>query len=215
MPQILIVEKEGNIKSKKKETNTIDDLYKSCGFRKNDNFDKINTIEKVIDNENIIVELWGRKIGKNNIKNNYKFPESLNIPILYGNCCLIRIDNNIIDLDETMWNKIGNINTETTPMDIDCKKNDDIDDGLDNGLDNEIENKIENEIVNEIENDVNNVLTLSDETEKDKKDDEDGNNGDNNGDNDDSSSFSSDSSDDYGSELKEESYVYSSEEEDN
>jgi len=173
MPQILIVEKEGYIKTKKRTTNTIDELYKTCGFRKNENFNKIKTVEKVLENETVTIELWGRKVGKNNIINTYKFPESFDNPVIYGNSCLIRTtNNNIIDLEETIWNKMDEKLVQQTeivkPIPMEIIDNNNGDNSANNGNDADV-------------------------------DESDGN---------------STSDDDCDSELKEESYIYSSEEED-
>lgn len=189
MPQILIVEKEGCIKTKKTITNTIDELYKICGFRKNENFIKINTFDKIINNETVTIELWGRKVGKNNIINNYKFMESLDNSVIYGNCCLIRIlDNVIIDLEESMWNKFNNISILEN-MD------------KSNGINNGISNGISNVNIHSTNMDVIDKGNKSDESnESDESDESDENE-------------KKMEQDDEGSELKEESYIYSSEDE--
>ena len=88
MTQFLKIEKNGDIKPD--EISNIDNLYKKCGFRKNDGFDVITEWKTEDDDGKIItVELWGRITGKENLKNNYQFPNPLNKPV-YGNCILIQ-----------------------------------------------------------------------------------------------------------------------------
>ena len=101
MTQILIIEKSGNIKVKADVTyeNDIIELYKTCGFRKQDGFVKICNWDSI--------ELWGRLTGKNNLLNNYKFPSPIDKTEIFGNCILIRIlDNKFIDMTESIWNQI-------------------------------------------------------------------------------------------------------------
>ena len=112
MVQILVIEKCGNINNNKIQS--IDDLYKKCGFRKSDDFEMIN-VWKYGDSINI--ELWGRVVGKENNKNLYNFISSIDRSI-YGNCSLVAKDNNnYIDLTHEMWNefttnnKVEKINT--------------------------------------------------------------------------------------------------------
>ena len=106
MSQIIIIEKDGNIKSAVIKEN--DELYKKCGFRKAEGFSKITSWDKS-DN---IVELWGRLDGKNNVKNSYQFPKNVTKQV-FGNCCVIsKSKNELTDMDENLWNKICNNFTE-------------------------------------------------------------------------------------------------------
>ena len=72
MTQFLKIEKNGTIKSEKFVN--INELYKKCGFRKPEGFEKILDWEDAENDKNSNIELWGRSIGKGNIKNNYIFP---------------------------------------------------------------------------------------------------------------------------------------------
>lgn len=113
--QIIKIDKTGNIKYD--NISNINEIYKKCGYRKINDFDKITTWQKNIDNKTINIELWGRIKGKNNIKNTYIFPQSFNT-IIYGNCALINIENNqLFDLTEKLWNKMYIVEeTPTSPI---------------------------------------------------------------------------------------------------
>ena len=165
MTQFLNIEKTGDIKDIK--ISNINELYKKCGFRKDNGFEKIINWEKKIDGKNTNIELWGRTSGKNNIKNNYKFPEPFNKNI-YGNCSLIyKEDNEIFDLTEELWNKMYIVDNTTQ---IEVKSDETIlDDSNNNGL----------EYDNNIDSDIDDISISNNED----------------------------------SELQEESYIYSSEEE--
>jgi len=189
MTQFLKIEKNGTIKICK--ISNINELYKKCGFRKNDGFEKITNWEKNINGNNINIELWGRITGKNSLKNNYIFPDSLNKSI-YGNCSLIYKQNDtIIDLTEELWNKMHIVGvSEATP--------------IENVLTTEL-SKINNQNINN-----QNIQKEKKEKKEKNTDDNDDNDDD---DDDDDISISDDDDDDYSnSELQEESYLYSSEE---
>ena len=101
MTQILKVEKTGDIKLDK--VSDISELYKKCGFRKNDGFEHIHTWERTVKNNIINIELWGRTTGKSTIKNRYEFPQPFNKTV-YGNCVLIgKINMELINIDEEIW----------------------------------------------------------------------------------------------------------------
>lgn len=176
MAQFLKIEKNGNIINSK--LTNINELYKKCGFRKSEGFEKIINWKCSIDNIDINIELWGKTIGKGNIKNNYIFP----IPIdktLYGNCGLINYSKDILtDLNEELWNKV-------------CNKLNEINTCVDNSISESI--KITNDSFNKSDGESEDCESDDSEifNEKEMEDDYD-----------------------IDSELKEESYIYSSEEED-
>jgi hypothetical protein len=107
MVQILIIIRDGSINS----TKIIDmkDLYKKCGFRKSEGFENIIGWKESLGGSNIDIELWGRTSGKGNLKNNYKFPILLD-KIVYGNCLLIAKDSTakLRDLTIPLWNEFSN-----------------------------------------------------------------------------------------------------------
>ena len=101
MTQIIKIEKTGDIKLDK--VSNISELYKKCGFRKNDGFEHIHTWERTVENNIINIELWGRISGKSTIKNSYEFPQPFNKTV-YGNCILIgKINMELVDIDKEIW----------------------------------------------------------------------------------------------------------------
>ena len=175
MSKIIVIEKDGKFKSGL--IKEINDLYKKCNFRKSEGFSQITTWTK----SDIIVELWGRIDGKNNVKNSYKFPKNVTKQI-FGNCCVVSKSKGVlIDMDEELWKKICNDFTDDT-NDINTNDNDT----------NDTNDNDTNTNTNDNDNDTNvtNILDYSS----------------------DDSSFSSEDSF-MDSELKEESYIYSDEEE--
>lgn len=104
MTQIIKIEKCGNIKCE--NIKEFDELYKKCGFRKIEGFEKITDWNREIEGDNVNVELWGKVYGKGTVKNTYNFPESVEKKV-YGNCSLVRKNNDAyVDMDEATWDKM-------------------------------------------------------------------------------------------------------------
>jgi hypothetical protein len=85
---VLLIEKNGKLKNTVIKKFSKDELYKKCGFKKNDDF--IKQYHWVIDNENII-ELYGKNKGKQNNINIYPFP--IKDAKFYGNSILLLLTN--------------------------------------------------------------------------------------------------------------------------
>ena len=92
---ILLIEKDGSICEKNIKTIMLNKLYSVCGYRTNKDFEKL--YEWKFD-ENIY-ELYGKKCGKKDKENNFKFPV-IN-ETYYGSLCIVK-KNGSITLDE--WN---------------------------------------------------------------------------------------------------------------
>lgn len=100
MTVVIIIEKE-NIKEN--SINDINDLYKKCKFKKADGFNEI----KQWNFNTKIIKLFGKITGKNIQKNLYDFPD-LNTSI-YGSCALVCYENNeIVDINISSWNEFKN-----------------------------------------------------------------------------------------------------------
>ncbi len=92
---ILLIEKDCSISEKNIKSNMLNKLYSVCGYRTNKDFEKIN--EWIFD-ENIY-ELYGKKSGKKDKENNFKFPHINDT--FYGSLCVVK-KNGSLSLDE--WN---------------------------------------------------------------------------------------------------------------
>jgi hypothetical protein len=105
---ILLVDNTGIIKpSKVKEVN-FDNLYKKCGFRSSNNFEKRTTWNVTLGNDVISVDLWAKNDGKANSENKYDFPPPVDKELYFGTCVLVRVDENneIISLTPELWTKM-------------------------------------------------------------------------------------------------------------
>lgn len=107
MLEILKIEKDSSLKiDTVNEIEIPDNLYKKCSFRKNDNFINIYNINY----KNYIFEVWGKNKGKENQLNNFNFTKYFSIKI-YGNCIILLKNNNYINFDMLIWQKLFNEDT--------------------------------------------------------------------------------------------------------
>jgi hypothetical protein len=108
MTSIVLIEHNGNIKNVKSKELTLDTLYKKCGFRSSDNFEKMTTWEVEHNKELVVIELWAKSEGKANNENKYDFPPPVDNSLYFGTCALIRVDNKgyILNLTSDVWLKV-------------------------------------------------------------------------------------------------------------
>lgn len=109
--KFIIIEKNGTVKEVQVKTITIEELYKKCGFRKEEGFENRNTWENVkVGNHLYTIQLWGKVDGKANTENKYDFPPPVDNLLLFGNCALVQVnkhDHNVfISLTKEQWFKI-------------------------------------------------------------------------------------------------------------
>ena len=221
----LIVEKSGSIKEVSVKSINKDEIYKKCGFRKPDGFECRTTWKNVkVGNQNYSVQLWARDDGKADTENKYDFPPPVDNTLYFGNCALVQVLNNNHDsftsLSKDLWLKIyealfggfediGDENDDDEPDELDAikkdmktKKTGYLKDGF------VVDSDEEEEVV------ASDVDEESDEDDEDS--DEDVSEDDNDCDETDAKSDLVDNESDNisaGSELDEESYDYSDEDE--
>jgi len=110
MTSILVIDKTGTIKSVKVKDLTAETLYKKCGFRKAEGFERRADWEVSIDGIKRRVELWARDDGKANTENKYDFPPPADTALLFGSCALVETDrkdhSSYLDLSESDWSKM-------------------------------------------------------------------------------------------------------------
>lgn len=109
MTSFVQVDKNGTIKDITKRTLTKDTLYKSCGFKKPDGFEKRTTWDVIIEGNKNTVELWARDYGKAGTENKYDFPPPCDTALYFGSCALIKIskeDDTIKDFSSDTWLKM-------------------------------------------------------------------------------------------------------------
>ena len=106
---ILIVEKGGSIKDTVVKEYKENELFKKCGFKKEDGFVKQTTWASVkINGVKYIVDLYGKTEGKANTENKYDFPPPVDNTLFFGSCALVcrNEESKMISLSLELWNKI-------------------------------------------------------------------------------------------------------------
>jgi hypothetical protein len=110
---IIIVEKNGTLKNVTIKEYKEEELYKKCGFKKAEDFEKQTEWSNIkIDGKKYVVVLYGKTEGKANTENKYDFPPPVDSTLFFGNCALVahmKKDNSeycVTNLTIELWNKI-------------------------------------------------------------------------------------------------------------
>jgi len=137
---IIIVDKKATLKTITVKDYKVEELYKKCGFKKSDNFSLQHEWPVKLDGQRYIIQLYGKLHGKFNMENKYEFPPPVDKKLYFGSCALVGIIKNesnisfnrsFIHLSIELWNKIyerlfgGFENLATT-----CAEDDEEDDEL-------------------------------------------------------------------------------------
>jgi hypothetical protein len=109
---ILIVEKLGEIKLLSIKDFKEAELYKKCGFKKADDFNKQTEWSIKYDGKKYFVQLFAKTEGRANSENKYDFPPPIDTKLFYGSCAIIgQIKNEdgvkvYENLTVPLWDKI-------------------------------------------------------------------------------------------------------------
>jgi len=106
MPNILLVDKNGDYRSSNIKDFDESGLYKKCGFKKQDGFSKHTDWTIRLDGESYVLSLYGKDVGKANNENKYDFPPPGDNILLFGTCmvvCREKKGNKVCDLTESLW----------------------------------------------------------------------------------------------------------------
>ena len=106
---IIIVEKTGSLKLLNVKEFKEEELYKKCGFKKADGFNK--QTEWLVKYENIKYNIlvYGKTDGRANCENKYDFPPPIDNTLFFGNCAIVAqnsVDKKLISLTIDLWLKI-------------------------------------------------------------------------------------------------------------
>ena len=113
---ILIVDKTATLKSLSVKEFNESDLYKKCGFKQPDKFEKRNTWNVKYPSgstgKRYHVSLFAKNIGRANSENKYDFPPPVDKELYFGSCVLIAKTKNVdgtlshTNLSVELWEKI-------------------------------------------------------------------------------------------------------------
>lgn len=109
---IIIVERLGSLKILSIKDYKQEDLYKKCGFKKAEDFNKQTEWTVKISGTKYIIQLYAKMDGRANSENKYDFPPPVDTKLFYGSCALVgHIKNEsgtkvLTNLTLGIWNKI-------------------------------------------------------------------------------------------------------------
>jgi hypothetical protein len=107
---VVIVEKNGNLKSLAIKDFKEEELFKKCGFKKEDGFVKQVDWNVKYNSNKYIVSVYAKSEGRANLENKYDFPPPIDTKLFFGNCVIvakIKGDNtSYTNLTLEMWEKM-------------------------------------------------------------------------------------------------------------
>jgi len=109
MTSFVHIDKNGTVNDITKKKLVKENLYKYCGFKKSDGFEKRTTWDVIVEGNRHIVELWARDFGKAGTENKYDFPPPCDSSLYFGTCALVKTskdDDTIKDMVSDTWLKI-------------------------------------------------------------------------------------------------------------
>lgn len=109
---IIIVERLGSLKILSIKDYKQEDLYKKCGFKKAEDFNKQTEWSVKISGTKYIIQLYAKTDGRANSENKYDFPPPVDVKLFYGSSALVGYIKNgdgtkvLTNLTLGIWNKI-------------------------------------------------------------------------------------------------------------
>jgi hypothetical protein len=109
---VIIVDKSASLKSLTIKDYKEDELYKKCGFKKADGFVKQTEWGVKMDGKKYVVAVFAKTEGKANSENKYDFPPPVDTVLFFGSCalvCSVKKDENkweLTSLSLELWEKM-------------------------------------------------------------------------------------------------------------
>jgi hypothetical protein len=109
---IIIVERLGSLKVHSIKEFKQEELYKKCGFKKSEDFNKQTEWSVKFDGKKYCIQLFAKADGRANSENKYDFPPPVDTKLFYGSCAIVgqikKEDgtNVYTNLTVPLWNKI-------------------------------------------------------------------------------------------------------------
>ena len=111
MVKIVIIEKGGDCKDVTLKNVNIESIYKKCGFRKPDHFDKRHTWKINYRGNKLIIIVYSKNKGRANSENKFDFPPPIDNELYFGSIALVAYKNSIleknaVDFSVNEWCKV-------------------------------------------------------------------------------------------------------------
>lgn len=86
---VIIVERLGSLKMLSIKDFKQDELYKKCGFKKAEDFNKQTEWSVKYDGKKYFIQVFAKSDGRANSENKYDFPPPIDSKLFYGSCAII------------------------------------------------------------------------------------------------------------------------------
>lgn len=109
---IIIVERLGSLKILSIKDFKQEELYKKCGFKKAEDFNKQVEWNAKYDGKKYFIQVFAKADGRANSENKYDFPPPIDTKLFYGSCAIVaqvkKDDGSkaYYNLTLPLWNKI-------------------------------------------------------------------------------------------------------------
>lgn len=109
---IVIVERLGSLKLLSIKDFKQEELYKKCGFKKCEDFNKQTEWSVKFDGKKYLIQVFAKTEGRANSENKYDFPPPIDTKLFYGSCAIVaqikKDDGTKVysNLSLALWNKI-------------------------------------------------------------------------------------------------------------
>lgn len=107
MARIILIEKNGTLKQLTAKDLSEDVLYKKCGLKKADGFERRATWPFTIS-KGAKIELWSKNSGRAGLENKYELPPPVDTPLYFGTMALVarKCNGDFCDLNVADWEKL-------------------------------------------------------------------------------------------------------------
>jgi len=109
---IIIVEKTGVLKMLAIKEFKEEDLFKKCGFKKSEDFNKQTEWNVKCESKKYLISVYAKADGRANSENKYDFPPPIDTKLFFGNCAILaKVKNDdgkqvYTNLSLELWEKI-------------------------------------------------------------------------------------------------------------
>ena len=109
---VIIVEKTGALKILAIKEFKEEDLFKKCGFKKSEDFNKQTEWNVKCESKKYLISVYAKVDGRANSENKYDFPPPIDTKLFFGNCVILaKVKNDegkhvYTNLSLELWEKI-------------------------------------------------------------------------------------------------------------
>lgn len=104
---IIIVEKNASLKLLCVKDFKEEELYKKCGFKKADDFTKQTEWTVKMYGIKYLIQVYAKTEGRANNENKYDFPPPIDTKLFFGNCAIVAKKFNINETGIDEWNYVN------------------------------------------------------------------------------------------------------------